>query len=188
MTMKLKKTPIEGVLIIEPDIFSDHRGCFWESYHHKRYTAAGIKTEFVQDNISVSEKNTLRGLHYQHPNDQAKLLQVLQGEVYDVAVDIRYGSQTFGKWIGVTLSGENRLQLFIPTGFAHGFFVISDVAVFSYKCSDFYASENEGGILWSDPNIGIDWPTKTPLLSDKDMVCPCLKDVPRDRLPIYTGR
>ena len=146
--MKTQKTELDGVLIIEPNVFEDQRGYFFETYNQDRYHEIGIKSDFVQDNLSFSVKGTLRGLHYQHPNDQAKLVQVILGEVFDVAVDIRRGSATFGKWIGQHLSNDNKLQIFVPEGFAHGFCVLSDTALFHYKCSDFYAPECEGGILW----------------------------------------
>jgi len=183
--MKVQPAAIDGVIIIDPVVFSDRRGSFWESYQSEKYKTAGIAANFVQDNISISNQGTLRGLHFQHPTDQAKLVQVIFGEVFDVAVDIRKKSPTFGQWTAVMLSGDNRRQFYIPKGFAHGFFVISKSAVFSYKCSDFYAPESEGGILWSDPDIGINWPVSTPLLSEKDMAYPCLKDVPKDRLPVF---
>ena len=181
--MKVIRTPLAGVLEIEPRIFNDSRGYFLESYQRVRFTGAGIEVNFVQDNLSFSRKNTLRGLHYQNPRGQAKLVQVFQGEVFDVAVDIRPGSQSFGQWYGTRLSFENKHQLFIPAGFAHGYCVLSETALFYYKCSDYYAPECEAGVLWSDPDLGIDWPMKQPLLSEKDADYPRLKDVPPDRLP-----
>ena len=181
--MKVIRTPLAGVLEIEPRIFNDSRGYFLESYQRVRFTGAGIEVNFVQDNLSFSRKNTLRGLHYQNPRGQAKLVQVFQGEVFDVAVDIRPGSQSFGQWYGTRLSFENKHQLFIPAGFAHGYCVLSETALFYYKCSDYYAPECEAGVLWSDPDLGIDWPMKQPLLSEKDAEYPRLKDVPPDRLP-----
>lgn len=183
--MKILKTSLPGVLIIEPQIFEDRRGYFMETYHHNKYDEVGLNCNFVQDNLSCSVYGTLRGLHFQHPHGQAKLVQVMFGEVFDVAVDIRLSSPTFGQWIGEYLSDENRRQLFIPPGFAHGFYVVSDKAVFSYKCSDFYSPESEHGILWSDPHLGIDWPTNTPLLSDKDSKYSVLKDIPAKYLPVY---
>ena len=185
--MKVLTTSLDGVLIIEPDVFGDQRGFFMETYQRQRYNAAGIETDFLQDNLSFSVKGTLRGLHYQHPHSQAKLVQVVQGEIYDVAVDIRRGSPTFGQWTGVHLSDENKRQFFIPEGFAHGFAVLSDTALFMYKCSDLYVPDSEGGLLWSDPDLGIDWPLSEPLLSDKDRRYPHLKDIPADRLPPYGG-
>lgn len=153
-----RKTEIEGVFIIEPTVFGDDRGYFMETYQAAEFKAAGIDCDFVQDNQSMSKKGVLRGLHFQKKYPQAKLVRVLEGEVFDVAVDIRKGSKTFGKWVGVTLSAENKRQFFIPRGFAHGFLVLSDVAVFTYKCDAFYHPEDEGGIRWDDPAIGIAWP------------------------------
>jgi dTDP-4-dehydrorhamnose 3,5-epimerase len=181
--MKVIGTPLAGVLKIEPRVFNDSRGYFMEAYQRMRFKGAGIEINFVQDNLSFSRKNTLRGLHYQNPHGQAKLVQVFQGEVFDVAVDIRRGSQSFGRWYGTRLSFENKHQLFVPAGFAHGYCVLSDTALFYYKCSDYYAPECEAGVLWSDPDLGIDWPMKQPLLSEKDAEYPRLKDVPPDRLP-----
>ena len=152
-----------------------------------KYAGAGITAPFVQDNVSLSRRNTLRGLHYQHPQGQAKLIQVLFGEIFDVAVDVRHGSPTFGQWIGVTLNSETPRQLYIPQGFAHGFCVLSDTALFMYKCSDFYAPQHEGGCCWNDPDMGIAWPIKDPLLSDRDQVFPKLKDIDFNRLPAYEG-
>ena len=183
--MKLTETELKGVLIIEPSVYEDARGFFLETYHQNRYREFGILPDFVQDNISFSKKRTLRGLHYQHPQDQAKLVQVAKGTVFDVVVDIRLGSPTFGKWSGTYLSGEESRQIFIPEGFAHGFCVISDYAVFMYKCSDFYARECERGILWSDPDLNIKWPVENALLSEKDMKLPRLKDLANDMLPVY---
>ena len=185
--LKILKTSLPEVLIIQPDIFKDERGFFMETYHRKKYADKGLDQSFVQDNLSYSTPGTLRGLHYQCPNAQAKLVQALKGEIYDVAVDIRQGSPSFGQWAGAHLSDENKNQLFIPQGFAHGFCVISDTALVVYKCSSFYAPESEKGILWSDPGIGIDWPVKDPVLSPKDSQCPCLKDIPPDCLPEYRG-
>ena len=183
--MKIIDTKLPGVLIIEPDIFGDSRGFFMETYHKERYGAAGMDAEFVQDNTSFSTKGTLRGLHFQYPHSQAKLVQVFMGEVFDVAVDIRKGSPTFGQWFGTTLSSDNKQQLFIPAGFAHGFLVLSETALFSYKCTDFYSPTHERGILWSDPNIGIEWPINNPLLSDKDEKYPRFKDLNPEYLPPF---
>jgi dTDP-4-dehydrorhamnose 3,5-epimerase len=183
--MQIIQTKLPGVLIIEPRVFPDGRGYFFETYQRERYIQHGISNEFVQDNLSYSVKNTLRGLHYQLPHSQAKLVQVLSGEALDVAVDIRFGSPTFGQWIGVNLSSENKKQLFIPRGFAHGFCVLSATVLFSYKCDDFYAPDCEKGILWSDPDIGVGWDIATPLLSEKDRRYPFLRDVPRESLPVY---
>lgn len=182
--MKVLETPLNGVLVVEPDIFGDKRGFFLETYNYKRYGEAGIGTNFVQDNLSYSVRGTLRGLHYQHPHAQAKLVQVIAGEVYDVSVDIRGSSPSFGKWTGVYLSEENRRQVYVPEGFAHGFCVLSETAIILYKCSDFYAPDSEGGILWCDPDLGVEWPVEDPLVSDKDRRFSFLRDVPRERLPI----
>lgn len=181
--MEITPTSLKEVLIIEPKVFEDPRGFFMETYHQSRYAQHGIPSRFVQDNLSFSVRGTLRGLHYQLTRAQAKLVQVITGEIFDVAVDIRTGSATFGQWAGVRLSGENRRQLFIPQGFAHGFCVLSESAHFSYKCSDVYAPEDEAGILWSDPDIRIDWPVADPIISEKDKALPCLSDMPPSRLP-----
>ncbi|NOY52620.1 MAG: dTDP-4-dehydrorhamnose 3,5-epimerase [Deltaproteobacteria bacterium] len=162
------KTPLDGLLLIEPKVFGDDRGFFLETYEKKRYGEAGISDEFVQDNLSFSQHGVLRGLHYQKPNSQGKLVYVLRGEVFDVAVDIRAGSPTFGQWYGVTLSSENRRQLWVPAGFAHGFCVTGEAALFAYKCTDYYAPQSEVTIRWDDPAIGIDWPVKDPVISEKD--------------------
>ena len=183
--MKTIATPLEGLLIIEPRIFGDNRGFFLETHQQQRYREFGIDRIFVQDNLSFSAKGTLRGLHFQISNPQAKLVQALTGEIFDVAVDIRPDSTTFGQWFGVHLSEQNKRQLFIPEGFAHGFCVLSDTALFHYKCSDFYAPECEGGILWSDPAVAIDWPMEVPMVSDKDAKFSFLKDMADDRLPSY---
>ncbi len=181
--MNIIPTSLEGVLIIEPKVFRDHRGFFTETFQEKRYEEAGISRKFVQDNLSYSVRGTLRGLHYQIRRPQAKLVQALSGEIFDVAVDIRPGSPAFGKWVGVILSADNHRQLFIPEGFAHGFCVLSETAHFLYKCSDFYAPGDEGGILWSDPQIGIEWPVENPIISEKDSGFPCLSECGPDRLP-----
>lgn len=183
--MKILEIELEGVMVLEPLVFDDERGFFMETYHKERYNERGMPATFVQDNLSFSRAGTLRGLHFQHPNGQAKLVQVLSGHVFDVTVDIRNGSPTFGQWIGIHLSDENKRQLFVPEGFAHGFCVLSDTALFSYKCSDLYAPDCEGGLLWSDPDIGIDWPVKGPILSEKDAKYACLRDIPVERLPKY---
>ncbi len=185
--MKIKETEIPGVLIIEPAVFSDRRGFFMETYNQKRYAAAGIDVEFVQDNCSLSVQGTLRGLHYQHPHGQAKLIQVFQGEIFDVAVDIRLGSPTFGRWKGLLLSERDNRQFLVPAGLAHGFAVLSDQVLFTYKCSDFYAPESERGIAWNDPSLNIEWPVSSPILSDRDRQLPFLKDIPKDQLPEYGG-
>jgi dTDP-4-dehydrorhamnose 3,5-epimerase len=168
---------------LEPDVFSDERGFFLETWNSKRYLNAGIEDSFVQDNISFSQKGVLRGLHFQYPQSQAKLVQILSGEVVDVAVDIRRDSPTFGQWISEILSEANHKQMYIPSGFAHGYFVTSETAIFSYKCTDFYNPASEGGIIWNDPDIGIDWPVKEPVLSAKDESFPRLRDIQEEKLP-----
>lgn len=181
--MNIIKTNLLDVIIIEPTVFGDERGFFFETWQKERYEAAGIQGEFAQDNVSFSRKGVLRGLHFQNPHGQGKLVSVLQGEVFDVAVDIRIGSPTFGQWTGVVLSGENHRQFWIPAGFAHGFCVTSETALFSYKCTDRYAPECEGGIAWNDPKIGVEWPLLDVTLSAKDKVYPCLHDIRADVLP-----
>lgn len=175
--MEVVKTPIEGVLLIKPQVIGDERGYFVETWQKERYEAAGINLPFVQDNHSKSTKGILRGLHFQKQHPQGKLVMVSLGEVFDVAVDIRKGSPTFGKWFGAILNQENQNQLWIPPGMAHGFVVLSDVAHFHYKCTDFYHPGDEGSIRWNDPTIGIDWPYKEePVLSAKDQIAPFFKD------------
>ncbi|MEC8957927.1 MAG: dTDP-4-dehydrorhamnose 3,5-epimerase, partial [Nitrospinota bacterium] len=159
MTFKIEKSDLEGVLIIKPAVHIDPRGRFFESFQKQRYKELGITEEFVQDNQSVSEQHTIRGLHYREGPGQSKLVRVIRGEVFDVVVDIRKNSSTFGQWRGYTLSDSNYLQIYIPAGFAHGFCVLSDSAEFLYKVSEYYAAEKEKGILWDDPDIGIEWPT-----------------------------
>ncbi len=183
--MKVAAAAIPGLLIIEPAVHGDDRGYFMESYSRDRYADAGIPGEFVQDNVSLSARGILRGLHLQHPNDQGKLCFVLEGEVFDVAVDVRVGSPTFGRWEGVKLSSENKRHLYIPPGFTHGFCVLSEQAMFAYKCTDFYAGPSEIGIAWNDPAIGIDWPIQSPHLSAKDQQNRLLADIPTDSLPRY---
>jgi dTDP-4-dehydrorhamnose 3,5-epimerase len=173
-------------LIIEPKVFEDQRGRFLETYHRRRYAEHGMALNFPQDNVSFSRQGSLRGLHYQLPCGQAKLVHVMRGEVLDVAVDIRRGSPTFGRWVSRILSGKNLLQIYIPAGFAHGFCVLSEEAIFAYKCSDLYAPDCEKGILWSDPDLGIDWPLKEPLVSEKDSRLPRLKDIPPESLPRFS--
>ncbi|MBR2634087.1 MAG: dTDP-4-dehydrorhamnose 3,5-epimerase [Clostridia bacterium] len=169
------ETELEGVFVISPTLFGDDRGYFMETYSQRDFEEAGLFYRFVQDNQSRSSKGVLRGLHFQKEHPQAKLVRVLKGEVFDVAVDLRRNSKTFGKWFGITLSEENKKQLLIPRGFAHGFLVTSDTAEFAYKCDDFYAPGDEGGLLWNDPDIGILWPqTEGILLSEKDRRNPLL--------------
>jgi len=180
--MKVTPGELEGLLLIEPQVFGDARGFFLESWNARRYAAAGIQVEFVQDNLSFSRRGIVRGLHFQNPASQAKLVSVLQGAVFDVAVDLRRSSPTFGRWHGVELSADSRRQFFIPPGFAHGFAVLSDTALFFYKCSDFYAPQHEITLAWDDPDIGIRWPVAEPVLSEKDRRGLRLKDVPPERL------
>jgi dTDP-4-dehydrorhamnose 3,5-epimerase len=185
MAMKFSKTSLPGVLLVEPDVYKDGRGFFLETYHQEKYAEEGIVQSFVQDNRSHSKKNVLRGLHYQLRQPQAKLVYVITGEIFDVAVDIRRGSQTFGKWEGVYLSSENNRQVFIPEGFAHGFCVLSETADVLYKCSDLYNPDDEFGILWSDSSIGIEWPVTKPVLSPKDSDYPRLNKITDSLLPGY---
>ena len=183
--MNIINTKLPRVLIIEPNVFCDQRGFFMETYQQNRYKAKGIVPDFVQDNLSYSVRKTLRGLHYQVPNGQAKLIQVIKGEIFDVVLDIRFGSPTFGMWTANYLSEKNKRQLFVPQGFAHGFCVLSESVFLAYKCSDYYKPEFERGILWSDPDIDIDWPVNDPVLSEKDCKYSCLKDVSHEHLPVY---
>jgi dTDP-4-dehydrorhamnose 3,5-epimerase len=180
--MNVLTCDIPGLLIIEPKIFGDARGFFLETWNEKRYGEAGLGAHFVQDNISFSRRGTLRGLHFQNPKPQGKLLQVLQGEVFDVAVDVRRNSPTFGKWHGLVLDSENKKQFYIPPGFAHGFLVLSETALFQYKCTDFYSPKDEVALRWDDPQIGIQWPLKDPLLSERDGKGLLLRDMPAERL------
>ena len=182
--MRVIETELPGVLVIEPRVFGDERGFFLETWQRERYAAAGIPPGMVQDNQSFSRRGVLRGLHIQHPHAQGKLVQVYQGEVFDVAVDLRRGSPSFGRWIGVTLSGADKRQLWVPPGFAHGFLVTSETALFAYKCSDYYHPETEFSVRWDDPEIGIRWPLEgVPELSQKDREAPLLAEVSPDRLP-----
>ena len=177
--MKFFETKLPGVIRIEPAVHGDDRGFFMETWQAKRFAEAGIDQAFVQDNFSHSAKGTLRGLHYQIQQAQGKLVRVVSGEVFDVAVDLRRSSPHFGQWVGVLLSADNKQQLWVPPGFGHGFLVVSDTAEFEYKCTDFYAPEHERSIRWDDPDIGVDWPLENglePLLSAKDAAAPFLKD------------
>ncbi len=176
--MEFIKTEIEGVYILEPRVYGDYRGYFMETYNEKEFKEHNLNFKFVQDNQSKSKKGVLRGLHFQKNFPQAKLVRVLEGEVFDVAVDLRKNSVTYGKWIGVILSKENKRQFLIPRGFAHGFVVLSDTAIFTYKCDEFYHPEDEGGIRWNDPTINIAWPYKgEPILSEKDKNHPFLTEM-----------
>ena len=173
------KTGIEGLVVVEPKVFGDNRGYFMETYNYNDFKAAGLDMVFVQDNQSKSKKGVLRGLHFQKKNPQGKLVRVVSGEVYDVAVDLRRGSDTYGKWYGVLLSAENKKQFYVPEGFAHGFVVMSETAEFVYKCTRFYDPSDEGGLMWNDPEIGIDWPVPENaelLLSENDQHHQPLKD------------
>ena len=177
--MNVEATSLAGVLIVTPRVFSDSRGFFLETFHSEKYAEKGIDAAFVQDNWSHSVKDTLRGLHFQNPKAQGKLVCVTRGAVFDVVVDVRVGSPQFGQWFGLELSDSNRRQLWIPPGFAHGFCALTDDADFLYKCTALYAPDCEQSILWSDPAIGIEWPTKSPLLSKKDLEAPLLAKVAR---------
>lgn len=182
--MKTINTELEGVVIIEPEVFTDERGYFLEGWHHQKYTDAGIPHLFVQDNISHSVKGVLRGIHFQNPGEQGKLVAVRAGAVFDVAVDLRADSPTFKKWVGVELSEENKRQLFIPAGFGHGFKVLSDEAIFVYKCTEYYRKEYEHTLRWDDPDVGVEWPGETKhIMSPKDASAPFLRDLPPGALP-----
>jgi len=183
--MNVIQTELPGVLILEPQVFGDHRGYFLETWSSVRYAEAGMAGPFVQDNVAFSRKGVLRGLHLQHPRPQGKLVQVLSGEVFDVAVDVRVGSPAFGRWVGERLSEANHRQMYIPPGFAHGYCVLSETALLSYKCTDFYSPATEMGIIWNDPDLGIDWPIAAPVVSLKDAAYPRLTGIPRQKLPLY---
>lgn len=179
--MKVTEAPLSGLMIFEPRIFADNRGYFYEVFQQNRYAECGLP-RFVQDNVSRSKQNTLRGLHYQLPHEQGKLVWVTRGTVWDVAVDIRRTSPTFGQWFAITLSDENHTQMYIPPGFAHGFCVLSEEADFYYKCTDFYAPSSEQGIAWNDVNLNIPWPIKNPILSPKDEIYPSLYEITHECL------
>lgn len=180
--MNVTTRELSGLLLIEPRVFGDSRGYFLETWNDRHYREHGMAVNFVQDNASMSRRGTLRGLHFQNPCPQAKLISVAHGEVFDVCVDLRRGSATFGRWHGIHLSAGDGRQLFIPTGFAHAFLVLSETAVFQYKCTDFYSPTNELAIRWNDPDLDIQWPVRQPILSDKDAHAPLLRDLPRERL------
>ena len=184
--MKVTETTLPGVLVFEPKVWGDARGFFFETWHRDRYSEYGLPSNWAQDNLSRSALGVLRGLHFQKPNSQGKLVSVLQGAVYDVAVDVRVGSPTFGRSFGVELSGENHKQLWVPAGFAHGFCVVTESALFTYKCTDLYTPAAEATIAWNDPDLGINWPLESPSLSEKDARGIRLKDMPRERLPTYS--
>lgn len=185
--MNVVATAIPGVVIVEPKVFQDPRGYFLESYRQSSYAEAGIGPHFVQDNISRSQRHVLRGLHVQEPNGQGKLVHVLAGEILDVAVDVRHGSPWFGKHVAVNLSQDNKRQLFIPAGFAHGFCVLSDDVLVQYKCTTYYSPKDEFSVLWNDPDLGIDWPVAAPVLSAKDSDARRLRDIESSRLPAYSS-
>lgn len=177
--MNIRETKLQGVLLIEPKIWNDPRGYFVELWQDGRYGASGMPREFKQDNLSFSKKGVLRGLHFQNPSAQGKLVFPLQGEIFDVVVDVRRSSRTFGQWFGAKLSSETKQQIWVPPGFAHGFVVTSETALVVYKCTDSYNAKAEWGVAWNDPDLAIDWPVREPLLSDKDRVYPRLKELPK---------
>lgn len=185
--MKIIETELPGCLIIEPQVFGDSRGYFYESFNRDKLAAVGLNPHFAQGNVSMSARGVLRGLHYQWPKPQGKFVSVIEGEVWDVAVDIRRGSPHFGRWTAALLSGENKRQLWIPEGFAHGFAVLSEHAVFTYLCSETYDAQADAGLRWDDPDLAIDWPVSEPILSAKDQVTPLLKDIAPERLPVYVA-
>lgn len=180
--MNVIRCQLEGLLIVEPKVFGDSRGFFMESWNQRRYAEAGLPDTFVQDNFSFSRRGALRGLHFQNPLPQGKLVSVLEGEVFDVAVDLRRNSPTFARAETVRLSGESKRQFYVPPGFAHGFLVLSETALFHYKCTAFYSPQNEMTLLWNDPQLAIDWPLQNPTLSEKDAKGLRLRDLPADRL------
>jgi dTDP-4-dehydrorhamnose 3,5-epimerase len=185
--MKVIETDLPGCVVVEPQVFGDARGYFFESFNSDKLAAHGLEPKFVQGNVSSSSQGVLRGLHYQWPNPQGKYVSVIEGEVWDVAVDIRRGSPTFGKWAAVVLNAGNKRHFWIPEGFAHGFVVLSERAVFTYLCTATYDAKADAGIRWDDPSLAIDWPVSHPQLSEKDARAPLLADVAEDRLPVYAG-
>jgi dTDP-4-dehydrorhamnose 3,5-epimerase len=185
--MKVLQTDLPGCVVIEPTVHGDARGYFYESFHAQKYKSAGLDLRFVQSNISRSAHGVLRGLHYQFPNPQGKLVNVLEGEVYDVAVDIRLGSPTFGRWAAAVLNADNKRHFWIPEGFAHGFAVLSAHATFCYQCTALYDHAADAGIRWNDGDIAVDWPLGAPQLSDKDQRAPFLRDIPPGKLPSYNA-
>ena len=186
--MEVRETDLRGVLILEPVVHGDERGFFMEIYNSERYEAAGMSLPFVQDSMSRSSHGTLRGIHLQNPHSQGKLVHVLEGVVFDVAVDLRVGSPNFGCWVGVELSARNRRQLYVPPGFGHAFCVTSDFATFSYKCTDLYHPECELEVAYNDPQLGVHWPVKKPILSPKDAAAPTLETLGNSRLPRFSDR
>jgi len=184
--VKIHRSRLPGCAILEPAVFGDARGFFYEEWNKQRFLEAGIEFDVVQANVSRSARNVLRGLHYQWPNPQGKLVSVLEGEVYDVAVDIRRGSPTFGQWQACVLTAENKKHFWIPEGFAHGFVVLSEAATFSYLCTAYYDKQADASLRWDDAQLAIDWPVRDVTLSEKDAKAPFLADVPPERLPVYT--
>lgn len=175
--MRARRTRLEGLVLLEPRVFPDARGYFLETWNRERYAGAGVDVDFVQDNLSFSRRHVLRGLHFQNPVAQGKLVSVLEGAVWDVAVDLRRGSPTFAEWEAFELSAENRRQLYLPEGFAHGFVVTADTALFSYKCTALYSAATERSLRWNDPDVAIAWPVDAPLLSEKDAAAPLLREL-----------
>ena len=185
--MQIIETGVPGLVVVEPAVFGDQRGFFMESWHASRYESHGLPNKFVQSNVSKSGAGVVRGLHYQHPNPQGKLVSVLEGRIFDVGVDIRPDSPTFRQWVGTELTAENHRQMYIPEGFAHGFCVLGDSALISYLCTAEYDAECDAGIAWDDPDIGIDWPVETAQLSAKDQVAPKLADIDPAKLPDFSS-
>lgn len=185
--MKVIETRLAGCVVLEPRVHGDARGFFFEGWNRERFSAQGLPMDFVQSNISSSSRGVLRGLHYQWPRPQGKLVSVLEGEVYDVAVDIRRGSPTFGHWEAVVLSAENKRQFWIPEGFAHGFAVLSERALFHYLCTEVYVADADASVRWNDADIAVDWPISVPQLSAKDESAPFLADIAEDRLPVFAA-
>jgi dTDP-4-dehydrorhamnose 3,5-epimerase len=183
--MKVTETDLPGCLVLEPKVFGDDRGFFYESFNRDKLSAIGLPSQFVQGNVSRSDRGVLRGLHFQWPKPQGKLVSVIEGEAWDVAVDVRRGSPTFGQWTAVVLSAENKRHFWIPEGFAHGFVTLSETALFTYVCTDTYDRDADAGIRWNDADLAIDWPVASPLLSDKDAKLPFLAEVAPERLPGY---
>lgn len=181
--MKLVETQLPGCWVLEPKVFSDERGSFYETWNQQAFSELGLDLEFKQANVSSSSRGVLRGLHYQWPKPQGKLVHVLEGEVYDVAVDIRHGSPTYGRWVSAILSAENKRQMWIPAGFAHGFVTLSERAIFSYLCTEVYDSQCDAGLRWDDASLAIDWPVSKPVVSNKDAKAPFLCDISPEKLP-----
>lgn len=185
--MKIAPTELSDVLLVDPDVYADHRGFFMESWNQERYAAAGLAMDVVQTNLSRSEGSVLRGLHYQWRRPQGKLVSVVEGAIFDVAVDIRRGSPTFGRWVGRRLDDDKRRQLYVPPGFAHGFCSLTEVVVVAYACTTAYDPESDANVSWRDPAIAVDWPVESPQVSERDAAAPLLADIPSDRLPAYAS-